>query len=130
MGGIVGTLTKGLAIGAGAIGTNLAVNALNNAMGNKLEGPIKIAAKAAIGIIALPMILKFVPGGNKFANAVRIGAGVAVALDIFEQYVKPNLPATFQDYEYGALNDYQTGQLNGWMPQDGVSGVYDGGVYT
>lgn len=139
MGSIVGVLTKGLAVGAGAVATNLATNALNHATGNKLTGPVKLAAKAAVGLVALPMLLKFIPGGKKFAAQVAMGAGVAVALDIYEQYVKANVPAYLQDYHYGSLNAYEQGSLNGWAPQQGmsgwlpqeggVSGVYDGGVY-
>ena len=62
-----------------------------------------------------------------------MGAGIIVALDLYDSYVKGMLPALLQDYSYGSLNDYQTGQLNGWAPQaglePGLGGVYDDGVY-
>lgn len=134
MGGIVGTLTKGAALGAGAIATNLATNGVNKLLGaNALNGPAKLALKAGVGLVALPMLLKFVPGGKKFAAQVALGAGIVIALDIFDQYIKESVPAYLQDYEYGSLNDYQYGALNGWAPQDGMSGgagVYDDGVYN
>lgn len=136
LGGVMGTLTKGLAIGAGAVAANVATNAVNYMLkggakgtGTEITGAGKIALKAGIGIIALPMLLKFVPGAKKFAGPVAIGAGVAVFLDIWDQYIKTNLPSYLQDYQYGALNSYQTGELNGWMPQEGVSGLYEGGAY-
>ncbi len=139
MGGVVGTLTKGLALGGGAIATNIATNGVNHLLGaNALTGPMKIGLKAAVGLIVLPMVMGFIPGGKKFANSVRLGAGIAVALDIYDQFVKPSLPSYLQDYSWGQLNDYQVGQLNGWAPQSGMSGwapqsgmsgLYDDGVY-
>lgn len=134
-GGMFGGLMKGLVAGGGAIATNLATNGVNHLLGaSALTGPSKIALKAGVGLIALPMVLGFVPGGKKFAAHVRLGAGIAIAFDIYEQYVKGALPAYLQDYQYGSLNDYQYGALNGWAPQAAMSGAgdstYDGGVYS
>jgi hypothetical protein len=131
MGGLMGTLTNGLMVGAGALGTNLATNYANNMLGaNKLAGPAKMALKAGIGLVALPMILKFIPGGRKFAGSVAAGAGVAIMFDIYDQFIKASLPAELQDYGYGSLNGYEAGQLNGWTPQQGVAGSpSDPGIY-
>lgn len=135
-GNIVGTLTRGLSLGFGAVAANVAANGVNNLLGaNALTGPAKIAMKAAVGVIAVPMLLKFIPGGKKFAGSVALGAGIAVAFDIYDQWIKAALPAYLQDYEYGSLNAYRNGVLEGWAPQDGgmsgdAGGVYDGGVYS
>ena len=76
-------------------------------------GPMSIALKAGVGLIGLPMLLKIVPGGRKFASSVAIGAGVAVALDILTAYVLPHIPG-ISDYETPGLLGYG----NDYAPED------------
>jgi len=145
-GGMVGTLTKGLALGGGAVATNLVTNGVNYligggkaATGKQLDGLAKTGLKAAIGLVALPMLIRFVPGGAKFAGQVRMGAGIAIAFDLYDQYVKAKLPIYLQDYQYGALSEwaplgnYERGALTDWAPQAQAvmagSGPYDAGIY-
>lgn len=133
-GNLVGTLMKGAGLAAGVIAANAATAAANNTFlkANPATGIAKIALKAGIGIVALPLLLKMVPGGKKFAGSVAIGAGIAVALDLWNQFGAGMLPAELHDYEVGTLSAYRPGQLDGWAPQGGMSGgpgVYDEQVY-
>lgn len=136
---MVGQLTKGLGVVGGYAATNLATAFINNRLlgANKQVGIGKTLLKAGVGLIALPMLLKFVPGGKKFSGIVAAGAAVAVGLDLYNAYVTPALPADFQDYETGYIQDYQTGQLqnwpglSNWAPNGGMQGAdpYSGGAY-
>jgi hypothetical protein len=134
-GGVVGVVTKGLTLGLGAVSARLVANAVNNlAFKDKaLTGLPKIGLEAAVGAGGW-FALKSLKQGA-FANAFATGAGIVVALDLYDLYVKGMLPAMLQDYAYGNLNDYQYGALNGWAPQPGLEAgmsggnVYDGGVY-
>lgn len=132
-GGILGGVTKGVFAGVGAIAARIVANGVNNlAFKGSISGPAKIGLEAAVGVVGF-LGLKSLPATKKFAAPFAVGAGIIVALDLYDSYLKAMLPAMLQDYSYGALNDYQTGQLNGWAPQGdgGLSGggVYDGGVY-
>jgi hypothetical protein len=134
----MGNLTRGFTIGAGAVATNVATGFISKYLPATLTaGPVLLAVKAGVGLIALPMLLKVLPGGRKFASSVAIGAGVAIAIDILNTYVLPNIPG-ISDYETGMLSDYETGTLTGYgdpTMNEGVSsansnvGVYGGGIY-
>jgi hypothetical protein len=134
----MGNLTRGFTIGAGAAVTNVATGFISKFLPATLTtGPVLLAVKAGVGLIALPMLLKVLPGGRRFASSVAIGAGVAIALDILNTYVIPNIPG-ISDYETGMLSDYETGMLSGYgdptmnesaTSAAGSSGVYSGGIY-
>jgi hypothetical protein len=132
--GGIGVLMTGAGIGAGAIATNLAAGWIAKKLPAQFQtGIAQTAVKAAVGLFALPMVLKFVPGGKKFIRPVMVGAGVAVALDIWNAYLAAPVMKSLglADYHQGSLADYQTGQLAGDMSVgEQLQGtVYEGGVY-
>lgn len=67
---------------------------------------IRIGCKAAVAI-GVPMLGKsFLP--RNIRNALMLGGGVAVAVDIFETFIKPAIPGLpFADYEQGYIADYE-----------------------
>lgn len=93
---------------------------------------LRIGAKAAVGLVLLPMLAKMLKQG-KYAAPLAIGGGVAVVVDLFETYVAPHVGIPMADYEQGVLNNYEVGQLNGPdMSQiENVQDVdaYGGGAY-
>jgi hypothetical protein len=132
---MLGGVVKGVTVGVGAIAARVVSNAVNNLAFKSapLSGVSKIGLEAGVGVggwFALKALKQ--PG---LANAFAVGAGIVVALDLYDQFVKGSLPPLLQDYAYGSLNDYQYGSLNGWAPQPGVDtgmsggNVYDEGVY-
>lgn len=105
-GGLMGKVTKGLTIGAGAVATNVATNFIAKYLPPEWQsGPAKLGIKAGVGLIVLPTLLKFIPGGRKFAGPVMIGAGVVIALDIWTAYIAPNVPF-LSDYEMTGMGEY------------------------
>jgi hypothetical protein len=125
-GGIVGTLIKGATAGIGVIAANAATAAVNHfAFKDTMAGPTKILLKAGVGaggFMALKALKK-----PSLANAFLVGAGIACALEVYEQYIKPQIAANkdlvwLADYDYGSLSGYREGSLSGWAPQAGVSG--------
>lgn len=131
---MIGVVVKGVQVGVGAIAARVAANAVNNLAFKSapLSGVAKIGLEAGVGVAGY-MGLKMLKQGA-FANAFAVGAGIIVALDLYDTFVKGMLPPMLQDYSYGSLNDYQYGSLNGWAPQggEGLSGgsVYADGVYS
>jgi len=129
---------RGVTIGGGAIATNVATGFISKFLPENLKtGPVVLGVKAAVGLLVLPMLLGFIPGGRKFANSVRLGAGVVIALDIWNVYIAPNIPG-LSDYETGILQDYETGVLSGYgslIESESIvsaptgSGVYGGSIY-
>ncbi len=80
----------------------------------------RIGSKAAVGI-GLPMLLRgFLPRG--VGNAMAIGGGIAVAVDLFTTFVGPAIGLSA--YDTGELSAYEQGSLMG----DGGS-AYSGGAY-
>lgn len=134
-GGGTSGIMKGVTLGLGMIGAEVATNAVNNLLGaNKQSGIGKIALKAGLGFAA-PMVLKFVPGAKKFAGPLAVGIGLSIAWDLYQMYLVPSLPASLKDYQYGSLDgwapqagvaDYQYGSLNGSGSAYG-EGAYGGG---
>jgi hypothetical protein len=108
-GAVMGNLTRGMTIGAGAVATNIATGFISKWLpANLTSGPTLLIVKAGVGLVALPMLLKMVPGGRKFASSVAVGAGVVIALDIFNAYIAPNIPG-LHDYEAPGLMGYGGG---------------------
>jgi len=140
-GGVMGNVTRGMTIGVGAVATNVATGFISQFLPDNLKtGPGYLAVKAGVGLIALPMALRFIPGGRRFAGPVAVGAGVVILLDIVKTYLAPLAPQIpgLADYETGALSDYQTGLLSGYgdaATNESIvaaatgAGVYSGGVY-
>ena len=86
---------------------------------------VKIGAKAVVGLVAIPMVLKMV-GMKRFAGAAAIGGGIAVAVDIFDTYIAPRIGMS--DYEQGYITAYEPGQITGTGDM-AVDGAYGGGAY-
>lgn len=92
---------------------------------------VRIGCKAAVGV-GVPMLAKsFLPRGVRGAlNALAIGGGVAVLVDVFNTFVKPNIPGLpLSNYEQGFISGYED---NGMLPDTGMSGsdsVYGESVY-
>jgi len=121
---------KGAMVGVGIYAVNLGVKALNAYVlkTSPLTGYAETAAKVGIGLIALPMLLRFVPGGSKFAGPVMLGAGAVVALDLLEQFMTPSLPAEL--HGYSMMSGYaQDGQAQLTGPADGGFNTGAGGMY-
>jgi len=51
---------------------------------------VRIGCKAAVGVGAPLLLRRFLPRG--VGNALAVGGGVAVLVDVFNTYVKPNIP--------------------------------------
>jgi hypothetical protein len=137
-GGVLGPVMKGITLGIGAVAARAAANAVKNTFFKDPAAPIspvvKIGLEAGVGVvgyIALGKLLK----QRGLANAFAVGAGIVVAMDLYDSFVAGMLPAILKDYSYGSLNDYQTGQLNGWAPQSGIepglgsANMYADGIY-
>ncbi len=134
-------LTNGIGIGVGAVATNVATGFISKFLPAGMQtGPGYLAVKAGVGLIALPMLLKFIPGGRRFAVPVAVGAGVVIFLDIIRTYVAPMAPQIpgLSDYEQGLLSDYERGLLSGYgdpnagegiLAAAGGQSVYSGGIY-
>ena len=77
-------------------------------------GPlVRIGAKALVGIVGIPMLLKMTPFTRKYATAAAIGGGIAAAVDLFETYLAKAIPLPMSDYEQRVLTDYEMQQLTG-----------------
>jgi hypothetical protein len=87
----------------------------------------RIGVKALVGIVGVPMLLKFIPGGRRFAGPAAIGGGIAVAVDLFETYLAKMVPIPMADYEQQVLTDYETRALTG--TDDGSPGFIQGGAF-
>lgn len=113
-GSLVNTLMKGATLGLGAIAANAATAAANHfAFNGTMAGPAKLGLKAGVGIAGY-FGLKALKQGS-LANAFLVGAGIAVALEAYDQFVKPTVAASVP-----WLADYDYGSLSGWAPQPGV----------
>jgi len=89
---------------------------------------VRIGCKAAVGVGAPLLLKRFLPHG--IGNALAIGGGVAVLVDVFNTYVKPNIPGLpLADYEPGYIADYEPGYLPQGSGMSGDDSVYGGGVY-
>jgi hypothetical protein len=84
----------------------------------------RVGAKAVIGLGVLPLVAGMVKLDRKW---VAIGAGVAIAADLFEHFVAPSIAswAPLADYEMQALSDYEFQGISG-----SAAGAYGGGAYS
>jgi hypothetical protein len=115
VGGTAGYL--GTRYGAGWLMSLPAVSAMT---ADPNTGPwIRMALKAAVGLVGLPMIAKALRLRG-VAGPIAIGAGIAVAQDLFDTFVKPSLPIA--DYQEQVISDYVPQTISG-------GGAYTGGAY-
>ena len=135
---MIAPFVKGITgVGVGAIGARILSNLVKNQLFADPLKPadpmVKIAIEAGVGIVGGLVIGKFLKQ-RALGAGIAAGAAVIVALDIYDLYIAPSLPAMLKDYQYGSLSDwapqggggiaaYEQGQLSG-------AGVYDGGVYS
>lgn len=102
----MGHVTKGLVIGAGAIATNVATGFISRYLPAEWsQGPMKLAVKAGVGLVVLPLVVKFIPGGRRFVGPVAVGAAVAIVLDLFTAYLAPAIGLS--DYEMTGIGEYE-----------------------
>ena len=118
-------------IAGGYVGTEILAGYLKGMLpANLLPDPnmARIGCKAAIGI-GLPLLARrFLPRG--VANALMIGGGVAVAVDLFNTYVKPMVPGLpLADYEQGFISGYEAPMLETSPSLSGADSVYGESVY-
>jgi hypothetical protein len=85
----------------------------------------RIGVKAVVGLGLLPMAARMLRLKGA-AGPIAIGAGIAVAVDLFETYLQRMLPLPLGDYEQQTLTDYESRQLTG---ADDNAGAFGGGAY-
>src|SRR3990172_639187 len=73
----------------------------------------RVGSKALVGIVAPQLLRRWI--GGKTANALAIGGGIAVILDLLSTAVPKEWGfPSLADYETGVLSDYQEGVLSGY----------------
>jgi hypothetical protein len=123
VGGFTGTLIKGATLGLGAVAARLAANGVNyylikggdKGTGTPLTDVSKVALEAGVGVGGWFLLKKM--GQASLANSFLIGAGIAVALDVYDLYIKDSIVKSLP-----GLADYSYGSLQGWAPQAGIAG--------
>jgi hypothetical protein len=89
---------------------------------------VRIGAKAVVGLVALPLLAKtFRLRG--VAGPLALGAGIAIAVDLFETYLARFIPIPLADYEQGQLQAYEEGVLGDAEDAGDGSSVYGSNVY-
>jgi hypothetical protein len=88
----------------------------------------RIGCKAAVAIGVPLLARRFLPRG--VAKALMIGGGVAVAVDLFNTFVKPMIPGLpLADYEQGYISDYEMQSIPASASLSGTDSVYGESVY-
>jgi hypothetical protein len=89
---------------------------------------VRIGCKAAVGVGAPLLLKRFLPRG--IGEALAVGGGVAVLVDVFNTYVKPNIPGLpLADYEPGQISSYEPQYLPESPGLTGTDSVYGESVY-
>ena len=88
---------------------------------------IRIAVKAVVGVVALPMLARALKWKG-MAGPLAIGGGIAVAVDLFETYIARFIPFPMGEYEQQELSAYEMQQLEQGDDM-GAAGAYGGGAY-
>jgi hypothetical protein len=139
-GGLMGGLKVGGGVAMGAILTNLATGAVIHYGGAMIPAQVqsgvgKMGLKLAVGVVALPMVLKALKQPGLARNAA-IGAWAVIVIDAYNEFLAPMVEKSlgFSDYETGTLSSYETGTLSaypiGGMVAPGAgANTYAGGVY-
>jgi hypothetical protein len=124
-----GKLMQGVSFGLGAVVTKIGGGLVGKwipAAWGLDANMARIGAEVAAGIVA-PMLVKkfrFLPGN--LTNAWLAGGIVVAVLDVFDTFVKPNLPM-LNDYEYGQVSAYQ--ENLGMIEGGGEESPYGDSVY-
>lgn len=115
LGGTAGYL--GTRYGAGWL---MSLPAVQQMTADPNSGPwVRMGIKAAVGLVGLPMIAKALRLRG-VAGPAAIGAGIAVAQDLFDTFVKPSLP----------ISDYETQVIQSYEPQTlSAGGAYSADPY-
>jgi len=88
---------------------------------------VRIGCKAAVGVGAPLLLKRFLPRG--VGNALAVGGGVAVLVDIFNTFVKPNIPGLpLGEYDPGYIEGYEAPELME-SSLSGSGSVYGESVY-
>jgi len=89
---------------------------------------VRIGCKAAVGVGAPLLLKRFLPRG--VGSALAVGGGVAVLVDVFNTFIKPNIPGLpVGNYEQDFISGYEDNMM---LPDAGMSGsdsVYGESVY-
>jgi hypothetical protein len=133
LGGQVGTaLTQGIGIGIGAIGTNFVAAWVNKRLPANLQNPlVGVGIKAGIGLVGLPLVLRMTPLKG-FVRPIMLGTGVAIAIDLWQQYAVPalHLSGLGEYAPEGGMGTYAPIQPDmvglGW----GQDSMYSDSMYT
>jgi hypothetical protein len=89
---------------------------------------VRIGCKAAVGVGAPLLLKRFLPRG--VGEALALGGGVAVLVDVFNTYVRPNIPGLpLADYEPGEISSYEQQFLPDTSSLSGSDSVYGESVY-
>jgi hypothetical protein len=90
---------------------------------------VRIGIKAVVGLVGLPMLARTLRMKG-VAGPIAIGAGIAVAVDIFETYLAKAIPIPMSDYEQGYITAYEPGTITNVPGMDmGDEGAYGGGAF-
>jgi hypothetical protein len=90
---------------------------------------VRIGLKAAVGIIGLPMLARTLKMRG-VAGPLAIGAGIAVAVDLFETYLAKAIPIPMSDYEQGYITAYEPGTITDVPGMEmAADGAYGGGAF-
>lgn len=94
----------------------------------------RVAVKAVVGLGVLPVVARMLRMKGA-AGHLAIGAGIAIAEDLFNTYVAKMLPlpagvTSLADYETGYITSYERGTLSDiGFGTDEETGAYGGGAY-
>lgn len=117
-----GKLMQGVSFGVGAIATKVVGGIVGKwipAAWNLDANTARIGTEALVGIGAPILARKMRLLPSNLTNAWLVGGVVVTVLDIFDTFVKPNLPM-LGDYEYGQVSGYETpAELMGVAGDDG-----------
>jgi hypothetical protein len=95
----------------------------------KTKPMIQLAAKAAVGLVVVPMLAKAIFPRKGLAGPLALGAGIAIAVDLFKQYIAPSIPGfSMGDYETQTISAYETARLTGDADAFGNSAYSGGGA--
>jgi hypothetical protein len=87
---------------------------------------VRIGCKAAVGIGAPLLLKRFLPRG--IGAALAVGGGVAVLVDVFNTFIKPNIPGLpLGEYDQGYIEGYESPDYSAAL--SGGESVYGESVY-
>lgn len=123
-----GKLMQGVMIGVGAVAADTLGGFVQKwipAAWNLDANVARIGTKAVVGIGAPMLLRKMRALPPNLTNAWMLGGVVVTVLDVFETYVKPNIPG-LGEYEYGTVQGYEE---PAGLVGEGSADVYGDGIY-